>query len=95
MDDELRDRRSASKRSQLVSAKKSEIGERTSAIKRPSPKHAARLQGRLASPELNNDYGTEYRIAAPAHYSLFGGGIEGLELDYKSPLITPRKAGGR
>lgn len=46
-------------------------------------------------PDLGNDHGTEYKIAGPSQYSLFGAGIEGLELDYKSPLITPRKAGAR
>lgn len=49
MDDELRDRRSASKNGQLVSAKKSEKGERTSAIKRASPGNLNRQPGSCRS----------------------------------------------
>lgn len=41
--------------------------------------------------EMSNDYTTDYKLTGGPLIGGFGAGMDGFDLDYKSPLFTPRK----
>ena len=40
---------------------------------------------------MSNDYTTDYKLTGGPLLGGFGVGMDGFDLDYKSPLFTPRK----